>query len=78
MATCVTQQSSSPMSNIHHPRKLLRAVTYNSLMPVMKSRKRLLSEQNECRNFMMKFSNDDLDTNKRTKTGNYVIENFTQ
>jgi hypothetical protein len=72
MATCVTEQSSSIMSNIDYPRKLLRAATYDSLMPVMTSRKRLLSEQSECYNFMRKVSNDDINANKRTKTGNYI------
>jgi hypothetical protein len=73
MPACVAQKPSSIMSNINYPRKLLRAITCDSLMPVMTCRKRLLSEQNECRNFVTKFSNEDILTNKKTKTGNCII-----
>jgi hypothetical protein len=78
MVVCVAPQSSSSMSNINYPRKLLRAATYDSLLPVTTCRKRLLSEQNDCHNFMMKFSNDDIHINKRMKTGNYVTYTFMQ
>jgi hypothetical protein len=73
MVTCVAQQSSLPMSNINYPRKLLRAATYDSLLPVTTYRKRLLSEQNDCDNITMKFTNDDIHANKRAKIGNYII-----
>ncbi len=72
MVACVAQQSLSMMSDINYPRKLLRAATYDSLMPVVTCRKRLLSEQNECHDFMKQLSNDDTITNKRKKTGNYI------
>jgi hypothetical protein len=73
MVTCVVQQSSLlPMSDINYPRKLFRAATYDSLMPVSTCRKRLLSEQNDCHNIPMKFSNDDIHINKKTKLGKYI------
>jgi hypothetical protein len=71
MTARVAQQTSSKLSIMNYPRKLFRAATYDALLPVVTSRKRLLSEQNECRNFMMKFSNDDILANKRRKIGNY-------
>jgi hypothetical protein len=69
MATCVAQQTSSNLSTMNYPRKLLRAATYDSLMPVTTRRKRLSSAHEECRNSMTKFSNDNTHTNKRKRTG---------
>jgi hypothetical protein len=73
MVTTVTQQSLAEMSNVDYPRKLLRAATYDSLMPVVTRRKRLLSEQNECHDLIKQLSNDDTYANKKAKTGNYII-----
>lgn len=50
----------------YHPRKLFRAATYDAMSS---SRKRLLSEQNESPDGMMKFPNDDIYLTKRSKTG---------
>lgn len=72
MATCVAQQSSLLIPNKTYCRKL-RAATCDSSAPVMTSLKRHLSEQNECHNSMTKLSNDDIDANKRFRTGNYII-----
>jgi hypothetical protein len=74
MVTCVAQQSSSllPISDMDYPRKLFRAMTYDSSMPVATYRKRLLSDENECHNILTKFSNDDIHLNKKTKLGKYT------
>ncbi|CAF1083560.1 unnamed protein product [Adineta ricciae] len=63
--TCVIRQLSAdiPTEN-YHPRKLFRAVTYDAMSS---SRKRLLSEQNESSDGMMKFPNDDICLTKRSK-----------
>jgi hypothetical protein len=79
MVTYVTQQSLAEMSNVDYPRKLHRAATYDSVIPPsMTCRKRLLSEQNEFNNIMMKFSDDEIHSNKKRKTGNYARQNLMQ
>lgn len=71
MTACLAQQQSSIKTNLTYPRrKLLRTMTYDSLMPKMTSRKRQLSEQNQCCNPMM--NTDHIDINKRFKTGNFI------
>ncbi|CAF4203142.1 unnamed protein product, partial [Rotaria magnacalcarata] len=75
MADFVAKQTSSEMSTIEYPRKLLRAATYESVMPSIKRRKRLLSEQNEYQNLVTQLSNDNVYPNKKSKTGNYVRKN---
>ncbi|CAF2536304.1 unnamed protein product [Rotaria sp. Silwood2] len=68
MATCVVQPTSSEMSTIKYSRKLLRAATCDSMIPCIRCRKRLLSEQNECRSSVEQLSNDETYANKRSKT----------
>ncbi|CAF3636175.1 unnamed protein product [Rotaria socialis] len=68
MADFVAKQTSSEMSTIEYPRKLLRAATYESVMPSIKRRKRLLSEQNEYQNLVTQLSNDKIYPNKKSKT----------
>lgn len=71
MATCVIEHPSPKMSMKEYPRKLLRAATYDSLIPILKCRKRLLSEHNEYDDLTTKFDNDETSPNKRKKTGNF-------
>ena len=72
MALCL-----SSMSKMNYPQKLFRAVTYDSSMStMMTSRKRLLSEQNQCCNTDDELSNEVFSTNKRTKRGNYSNTNL--
>lgn len=72
MALCLAS-----MSKMNYPQKLLRAMTYDSSMSaMMTSRKRLLSEQNQCCNTDDELSNDVFSTNKRTKRGIYANSNL--
>lgn len=77
MTTCVVQQSTIA-SKIDYRHKLLRATTFDSslISANMTSRKRHLSEANECHDSSMKTTKDDIDTNKRMKKGNYIRLNF--
>jgi hypothetical protein len=77
MTAYITQRTSPQMSTTKYSRKLLRAVTYDSLMSRLTCRKRLLSEQDERHDFMTQFSDDNCCANKRSKTGNYVGKNLT-
>jgi hypothetical protein len=73
MATCVVQPSSSKLPPIAYPRELLHAITHDSIMTSMSCRKRLLSEQNDCTTYIMKYPDDEYEVNKRIKTGNCII-----
>ncbi|UJR07754.1 hypothetical protein I4U23_012038 [Adineta vaga] len=57
--TCVVRQLSVDIPTENYPRKFLRAATFDSIIPSMSCRKRLLSEQNESSDEMMKFPHDD-------------------